>query len=137
MKKAVFAGISVMMLVVPLAMQINWGSKTFADTLQIDPADITKLQLSIPGTSSYNSTSNRERINTFLRYMNKQDYTLIKGNKPSYLPMTASMIYVSGNDKTDFIVSFGNKILVSHTYYEVTEGAIDNEFLRTFYHSLD
>ncbi|MFD2761092.1 hypothetical protein [Lentibacillus juripiscarius] len=50
--------------------------------------------------------------------------------------MTAIMIYAS-SDQTDFIVSFGDKIMVSHTFYEVTNGTIDNELLRTFYHSLD
>jgi|GEM_PF-4964872 hypothetical protein len=51
--------------------------------------------------------------------------------------MNGSMVYLYDNDQTDYMVIFGEKVLISYRYYEVTHDWIDMAFLKEFYQSID
>lgn len=137
MKKLTFVIIILMTLLTAFAMQFEGDTQKLADILEMNPKDITKISLSTPTESDYNSTTNKDKIHAFIRYMDKVNYKKIRGNEPSSLPMTASMIYMYEKSKVYFIVSFENKVMIDHNFFEVKNGRIENDFLIDYYKSIE
>lgn len=135
MKKIAFITIILTIALLSYLMQADWGSEKFTDTLAVDPGNITKLKLSMPDDSNYTTTTDSEKIEEFMQYFKSKDYKRIRGDEPAELPMSASMIYLYENEKTDFLVVFGDKVLISYKYYEIKGDMIDMAFLREFQQS--
>ncbi|WP_163971513.1 hypothetical protein [Oceanobacillus halotolerans] len=137
MKKVVFIFLIVLFVLTPLAMQIPTGTKNLADTFDINPKNITKLTLNIPYQNNYKSTTDKKKINAFIHYFNQVTYDRLRGDVTAYMPTKASIIYVYGNDKSDFIVPYEKEVMISHKVYKVENGVIENDFIIKFYNSLD
>lgn len=136
MKKIAFILIIMTTFLTAYAMQIQGGTKEFADILQANPDQITEISLSAPSESNYNNTTDNAKIQAFTAIFHQHDYQKIRG-EPAYLPMEAGMIYIYENDNIHYIVLFENKLMIDGTYYEITNGEITNEFLTEYYHSLE
>ncbi|TFJ94210.1 hypothetical protein [Lentibacillus salicampi] len=137
MKKIAFLTIIIVTALLSFLMQADWGAQKFTDALEANPDNITKMELSMPGENSYRTTTGPGKIQTFMKYFNSKDYIRIRGNEPTELPTSASMIYLHGNEHTDFLVVFGDKVLISYDYYEVRDDRFDMTFLKKFSQSIE
>lgn len=102
MKITAFIIIIVMTVLAAFAMQFDGSSQHLSETLNVNPDAVTIISLSLPTESNYNSTTDDDKIHEFINYFKQGKYSKIRGNKPSYLPMTASMIYLHEGGKVDF-----------------------------------
>ncbi|WP_176447978.1 hypothetical protein [Lentibacillus sp. CBA3610] len=137
MKKIVFVSIITITASLAVLMQVEWGMQKFTDTLNVNPDNLTELKLSLPSDSSYKTTDDHETIQEFVGYLKTVKYKKIRGNEPSELPMSGSMIYLYEDEDADFIVLFEDKVLISHYFYEMKSGTIEMEYLRKYYHSIE
>ncbi len=137
MKVTAFITIIAMTVLAAFAMQFDGNTQHLSEALNVNPDAVTKISLSPPAESSYNSTTDDDKIDEFIDYIEKLKYSKVRGNKPSYLPMTASMIYLYENGEVDFIVSFENKVMISKEVFEVKNGEIKHSFITDYYKSLE
>ncbi|WP_188631731.1 hypothetical protein [Lentibacillus kapialis] len=136
MKKIAFITIIVMTALLAYIMQVDWTSQKFTDALSVNPDNIAKLQLSLPGESNYATTRDPKKIQKFIQYFSSKNYKRIRGDEPTELPMSASMVYLYGKDQTDFLVVFGDTVLISHQYYNVKDDIIEMTFLKDFHQAI-
>ncbi|MFB4168492.1 hypothetical protein [Virgibacillus sp. JSM 102003] len=137
MKITAFIIIIVLTALTAFAMQFDGSTQRLSETLNVNPDAVTKISLSPPTESNYNSTTDDDKIDEFIHYIEQLNYNKIRGNEPSYLPMTASMIYLYENNQVDFIVSFEDKVMISQQVFEVKNGEISHTFITDYYKSLD
>ncbi|MBP1949844.1 hypothetical protein [Virgibacillus litoralis] len=137
MKITAFIIIIVMTLLTTFAMQFEGSTQHLFETLKVNPKSITKISLSPPSDSSYNSTTEEDKIQEFIHFIDRFNYKKIRGNEPAYLPMTASMIYLYEDGKVDFIVSFEDKVMINQEVFEVKNGEIKHSFVTDYYKSLE
>lgn len=74
MRKTAFSAIIIMTVLMAVFMQVDWNVHKFADTLQINPENITELELSMPNDSTYRTTTDHTKIQELLHYLNTKDY---------------------------------------------------------------
>lgn len=138
MKKIAYVAIVTATALLAFLMQVDWNLRQFTDTLNVDPQAITELKLSLPAESIYKTTEDPDKIKAFVDYMNLLSYEKIRGDEPSELPMSASMVYLyDEHDKMDFIVIFDEKILISHKFYNMVEKPFEQAFLEDYYNGIE
>ncbi|HLS07860.1 hypothetical protein [Lentibacillus sp.] len=76
MKKIAFITIIVATGLLSFLMQADWGVQKFTDILEVNPDNVTKLELSMPNDSSYRTTTDRQKyrysFNTLTRKIIKK-----------------------------------------------------------------
>lgn len=138
----ILVAVVIMIVIIIAAVYANTNSdykkKGFAETLEINPEDITSVTLdSIVSKGQYRSTNDKDKINSLIHYLNQVEYERLSDDQPSYMPMKASIIYLYENDKSDFIVPYETGAMISHKVYQIKNGKIKDNFLTKFYQTLD
>lgn len=116
----------------------DYREKKLTETLEVNPRNITSVTLSSTGSKGqYRSTTDKDKIDSLIHYLNQVDYERLPDDQASYMPMKASIIYLYENDKVDFIVPYETGAMISHKVYQIKKGKIENTFLIEFYQLLD
>lgn len=116
----------------------DYREKKLTETLEVNPGNITSVTLSSTGSKGqYRSTTDKDKIDSLIHYLNQVDYERLPDDQASYMPMKASIIYLYENDKVDFIVPYETGAMISHKVYQIKKGKIENTFLIEFYQLLD
>ncbi|MGY0692018.1 hypothetical protein ACW2QC_04395 [Virgibacillus sp. FSP13] len=138
MKKFCFITIALFLTVATLLISTHdFGGTGFADTLQVNPAKITKIALIVPSESGYHHTTDKTKIKTLINYLDQVHYKRMQDAESSSMPMSASIIYLYEGDKVDFIVPYQKGVMISQKVFKVKNGVIENTFIKQFYNSLD
>src|SRR5699024_12726326 len=82
------------------------AEKNLEETLTIPPEQITKLTLDTPDNYHYKSTTNQRKIKFFTNYLSQLTYERMLADRTGYMPDRASIIYLDGNNQSNFIVPY-------------------------------
>ena len=138
MRKYIYIILIFIYAMIPLFVLANQVvEKNFEETLNISPEQITKLTLDTPDNYHYKSTENQRKIKFFTDYLSQLTYERMLADRTGYMPDRASIIYLDGNNQSNFIVPYKKEVMINHKVYKVKNGNIDSEFLKAFYDSLE
>lgn len=138
MKKYIYITLIFIYAMTPLFILGNQVvDKNFEETLNIPSKEVTTLTMDTPGDYHYKSTTNKAKIKLFTNYFNHVTYERMLADRTGYMPYRASIIYLDGNNRSNFIVPYKKEVMINHKVYKVKDGKIDSEFLKAFYDSLD
>src|SRR5699024_12421508 len=106
--------------------------KNFEETLNIPSEQITKLTLDTPDNYHYKSTENQRKIKFFTDYLSQLTYERMLADRTGYMPDRASIIYLDGNNQSNFIVPYKKEVMINHKVYNVINGKIVYVILTDF-----
>src|SRR5690625_7893016 len=118
-------------------LSIKIINKDYDETLTSSSHEISKLTMDTPSDRHYKSTTNKKEIKRFTDYFNHVTYERMLADRTGYMPDRASIIYLDGNNQSNFIVPYKKEVMINHKVYKVKNGKIDSEFLKAFYDSLE
>ena len=87
-------------------------------------------------TGNDRRTTDPEKISYILDYFDQVKYKRLVNDETAYMPAKAPILYLYGDDWTDFIVPYENEVMISYKVYQVKEGSIDPLMLEKIYHML-
>src|SRR5699024_3717148 len=109
---AVLFSIILITVVVIAFYQSDYRTNPLDDIVNVDPANVTKVSLNSPFLNTrFRSTTDPEKINTLVHYLEQAGYKRLKNDQSSYMPTRARMIYLYGDEKVDFIIPYEKEVM--------------------------
>lgn len=128
-------GIILVVILSVLGIKYSGYEKNFEETLTTKHETVFKITMEISGVSK--STTNKTKIDELFEHFDKYDYRRMRGDKTAYMPTKAYIIYLHAENYIDFVVPYNDEAMISYKVYKVKDGNITDEFLTSFYNSLE
>lgn len=133
--KIVVIGVVILTLFLLGGKYSDYRKKSFIDILEVNPEAVSRISVGIAG--EYKSTTDKQKINELLHYLDSVWYTRLQGDQTAYMPMEASIIYLYEDNQVDFIVPYNDEVMISYKVYKVKNGEISSSFLYEYYQSME
>lgn len=129
--KSIIIGLFILYAAILIVMVVtfqnsSYHSQSFSNMLTINSQTITKITISSPvHVGQYKITTDKEKINELINYLNQFKYNRMLNDQTAYMPTQASIIYFFDDKESNFIVPYGNEAMISQKVYKVKNGYIE------------
>lgn len=104
------------------------STKELNEILNVQMNNITEISMTdLSGNERH--TKDPKQIKVFVNYLNQFQYKRHMDDQTSYMPNRIITINFHTDDEMDFIIPYGNEVLISHKVYSVKNGIIENDKL--------
>ena len=100
----------------------------FDEILTVNTDKVVEIEIS-DLFNQIHSTKDPEQIENILAYFNEFEYQRLLDDQTAYMPMNTMMINMYDGEQHDFIIPYGNEVLVSHKIYRIQNGPIEEDVL--------
>jgi hypothetical protein len=100
----------------------------FEEVVTVDPEQVTEIEIS-DLSNQVHSTKDPEKIKNILDYLREFEYRRVPDDQTAYMPMNTMMINVYDGEQHDFIIPYGDEVLISHKIYQIPNGPIEESVL--------
>jgi hypothetical protein len=100
----------------------------FDEILTVNTDKVVEIEIS-DLFNQIHSTKDPEQIENILDYFNEFEYQRLLDDQTAYMPMNTMMINMYDGEQHDFIIPYGNEVLVSHKIYRIQNGPIEEDVL--------
>jgi|SRR5690625_1998203 len=106
------------------------------EILNVNTDKVVEIEVS-DLSNQIHSTKDPEQIENILAYFNEFEYQRLLDDQTAYMPMNTMMINMYDGEQHDFIIPYGDEVLVSHKVYQIKNGPIEEEVILDMMSSSD
>lgn len=100
----------------------------FNEILLVQPEKIVEIEIT-DFSNQVHSIQDPEQIQAILDYLNLFEYQRLVNDQTAYMPMNTMMVTMYDGEQSDFIIPYGDEVLISHKVYQLKNGPIDPNYL--------
>lgn len=100
----------------------------FEEIVAVDPEQVVEIEIS-DRSSQMHSIQDHEQIKKILDYLSTFEYHRLLADQTAYMPMNTMTINIYDGEQHDFIIPYGDEVLISHKVYRIQNGPIEEDVL--------